>query len=251
VRVLLTGSSGTVARPVSKALHERGHFIRGFDRAPAPDDRPLDEQYIGDITSEAKLLDAAKDIDTIMHFACAANDQPFLGALMPVNIAGTYNVYEVARRLQIKRVVMPSSAMAAWGLPWNQRKVTMDEGAKPTTHYGLTKVYAEHLARMYHELHGIESVLIRLGWVPQDKANMESVAKNFADLDGFYSVYISPRDAGLLFSLALEAEASRFGGFAVMYATGKSAIGFDNGPAKELIGYEPRDAWPEHAPSDR
>jgi nucleoside-diphosphate-sugar epimerase len=252
MRVLLTGSSGTVAWPVCEALRERGHFVRGFDRAAPPDNRPLDEQSIGDVTDQAQLLDAAKDVDAIMHFACAASDQPFLEALLPVNIAGTYNVYEVARRLQIKRVITPSSVMVARGLPWNERKITMADGDKSTTHYALSKFYGEHLARMYHDLHGIESVLIRLGWVPGDRANIEEVKRDYADFQAFFSLYTSPRDAGRLFTLALEADASRFGGFAVMYATGKSdTVGFDNGPAKELIGYEPRDPWPQGAPFDR
>ncbi len=251
MRVLMTGSSGTVARTVCHELHDRGHFVRGYDRAPAPDDRPLDEQTTGDINEQAKLLEAARDVDAILHLVCAANSTPFLTALMPANIAGTYNVYEVARRLQIKRVVTPSSGMVGWGLPWTERKVTMEDGVKPTTHYALTKLYCEHLAKMYHEQHGIESVMFRLGWVPNSLADIERLKNQPNIPDSFYNVYTSPRDAGVLFALALEADAARFGGFAVMYAQGKCDRGFDNELAKKLIGYEPRDAWPEHAPVDR
>jgi nucleoside-diphosphate-sugar epimerase len=37
MKILVTGSAGTVGRPVCDELGRRGHAVRGFDRAPTPE----------------------------------------------------------------------------------------------------------------------------------------------------------------------------------------------------------------------
>jgi len=46
VKVLVTGSAGTIGRAVCKELVRRGHLVRGFDIESNPD---LNDQVIGNL----------------------------------------------------------------------------------------------------------------------------------------------------------------------------------------------------------
>jgi nucleoside-diphosphate-sugar epimerase len=83
---------------------------------------------------------------------------PVTGAL--VNVAGTLNVFEAARKLGIKGIVYASSA-AVYGM--NDDDEPLDESAacEPTTHYGVFKRTNEGNARVYFLDHGIDSIGLR------------------------------------------------------------------------------------------
>ena len=91
---------------------------------------------------------------------CAAD--PLRGAT--VNVIGTLNVFEVARRRRdlVRRIVYASSA-AVFGPEEFYGGETVQEGAPllPGTHYGVFKQCNEGNARVYFQNHGIPSVGIR------------------------------------------------------------------------------------------
>jgi hypothetical protein len=60
-------------------------------------------------------------------------------------------------------------------------------------------------------------------------------------------VYLSPGDAGRFFACAVLAPAELR--WAVLYATSKPPhqLAYDLETARQLIGFEPRDTWPEGA----
>ena len=126
----------------------------------------------GDITQfkdvEAAIVD--RGITHIIHLAgiqvpfCAAD--PLRGAM--INVVGTLNVFEVARRRRdlVKHIVYASSA-AVFGPEEAYGSETVPEGAPllPGTHYGVFKQCNEGNARVYSQDDGIDSVGIRPGTV--------------------------------------------------------------------------------------
>ena len=169
----ITGAQGCIGSWIVKALIERGDIAVVFDRSD--DSRRLsaimsDEDLArvrfvtGDITDGASVLSALDESGAakVIHLAglqvptCRA--EPVTGAL--VNVAGTLNVFEVARQLGIERVVYASSA-AVYGM--NDDDVALDETAQcePTTHYGVFKRANEGNARIYFLDHGLNSVGLR------------------------------------------------------------------------------------------
>ena len=115
----------------------------------------------GDISDSAavvRILEAARP-SAIIHLAalqvpfCKAD--PVAGA--KVNVVGTVNIFEAARRLGIKRLAYASS-IAAYG--------AMDEGhGAMHTLYGAYKYCDEQIAKVYSQDWGIHSVGIRPGVV--------------------------------------------------------------------------------------
>jgi nucleoside-diphosphate-sugar epimerase len=83
---------------------------------------------------------------------------PIAGAL--VNVAGTLNVFEAARKIGINGIVYASSA-AVYGM--NDDDLALDETAacEPTTHYGVFKRANEGNARVYFLDHGLNSAGLR------------------------------------------------------------------------------------------
>ncbi len=115
----------------------------------------------GDISDTAAVLQILEAVrpSAIIHLAalqvpfCKAD--PIAGA--KVNVVGTVNIFEAARRLGIKRLAYASS-IAAYG--------AMDEGhGAMHTLYGAYKYCDEQIAKVYSEDWGIHSVGIRPGVV--------------------------------------------------------------------------------------
>ena len=169
----ITGAQGCIGSWIIKALIERGDDAVVFDASD--DSRRLSAimnagdlariRFVtGDITDGAAVLSAlsSSGADRVIHLAglqvptCKVD--PVRGAL--VNVAGTLNVFEAARRIGIKGVVYASSA-AVYGL--NDTDDALDENAQcePTTHYGVFKRANEGNARVYFLDHGINSVGLR------------------------------------------------------------------------------------------
>jgi nucleoside-diphosphate-sugar epimerase len=169
----ITGAQGCIGSWLVKALTERGDNAVVFDRsadsrrlsAIMNDDDLARVRFItGDITDGAAVLSALSESEAtrLIHLAalqvptCKAD--PVTGAL--VNVAGTLNVFEAARKIGINGIVYASSA-AVYGM--NDDDVALDESAlcEPTTHYGVFKRANEGNARVYFLDHGINSVGLR------------------------------------------------------------------------------------------
>ena len=84
-------------------------------------------------------------------------------------------------------------------------------------------------------------IAVRLGWCPRGRDHIEEMRSTEWAKD----VYLSPADAGRFFGCAIEAPADIR--FAVVYACSRplSCDYYDTRPARDLLGYEPRDQWPD------
>ena len=169
----ITGAQGCIGSWIVKALIERGDETIVFDLSD--DSRRLSAimsaadlskvRFVtGDITNCGAVQSALSESGAarIIHLAglqvptCKVD--PIGGAL--VNVAGTLNVFEAARKIGIKGVVYASSA-AVYGM--NDDEVALDETApcEPSTHYGVFKRANEGNARVYYLDHGLSSIGLR------------------------------------------------------------------------------------------
>ena len=176
-RYLITGAKGFIGAWIAKTLVESGNPASVFDVDPGfqrlsailGESQLKEINFIqGDVTKYADLDRAVVEngISHILHLAglqvpgCAAD--PLRGAM--VNVIGTLNVFEVARRRRdlVRRIVYASSA-AVFGPEEFYGGETVQEGAPllPGTHYGVFKQCNEGNARVYFLNDGIPSVGIR------------------------------------------------------------------------------------------
>jgi len=62
-KILVTGAAGAVGHAVTRALRQRGHFVRGFDREAA---RQEGEHLLGSVLDIEALAQATRGVDTVV-----------------------------------------------------------------------------------------------------------------------------------------------------------------------------------------
>jgi UDP-glucuronate 4-epimerase len=174
-RFLVTGGTGCigawVVRQLVRAevpvtvLSTRGRLDRLALLLSAEEVEQLDV-VAADITDLASIEPVARERGTtrIIHLAalqlpfCAAD--PIAGAR--ANVQGTVAMFELARRLEIGRLVYASSA-AVYGPRslYATEVVSADAELHPTSHYGVFKVAYEQDARVWFDTAGVSSVGLR------------------------------------------------------------------------------------------
>ena len=163
MRVLLTGGGGFLGAAIIKRLLGRNIEVRVLD---ANDSRDLGyrvvgsamrkvEWHIGNVSDAMDVLAAAQDCDGIVHLAGVltpfCQKDPLAGAM--INVIGTLNVFEAAKRYGICKVIYTSSG-GVFGLKDAQNPF-------PLTHYGAFKLANEGSARAYWADNRISSVGFR------------------------------------------------------------------------------------------
>ena len=166
--VLVTGASGCIGSWALSLLVDAGVSVFALDvqkdlRRPkllmSDSELGLVKWLIGDISEPATIMKALEvsKATSIVHLAalqvpfCKAD--PIAGA--KVNVVGTVNVFEAARKLKLKRLSYASS-IAAHGV--------FDAKTMPTL-YGAYKFCNEQTARVYQHDWGVPSVGMRPGVV--------------------------------------------------------------------------------------
>jgi len=126
--ILVTGATGHIGNVLIRKLLAQGEKVRalvwrGEDTTPIKD---LDvEQVEGDVLDLASLEPAMCGVETVYHLAGIISIMPGRNPLVwRVNVEGTRNVLEAARRAHIRRLVYTSSIHAIARAPHG---VEMDE----------------------------------------------------------------------------------------------------------------------------
>ena len=175
--ILVTGALGCIGAWTLRNLVRAGRRAIAFDlgedrrrlRLILSDEEIEQIEFVrGDITDFAQV-DAVvekKDVTHVVHLAglqvpfCRAN--PVLGA--QVNVVGTVNIFEAARRRagQVCRVVYASSA-AVYDVDDAKpgEEVAPDATGHPATLYGVYKQANEGTARIYFKENGVTSIGLR------------------------------------------------------------------------------------------
>jgi nucleoside-diphosphate-sugar epimerase len=172
---LVTGALGCIGAWVVRELTLAGTPVTVFDVAGNPHRLKLildDEQIArvnmvtGDIRDDAAVERAVRESGAthIIHLAalqvpfCKAT--PVLGA--QVNVVGTVNVFEAAKRCGIRQLVYASS-IAVYGMSeeYPEGTVRDDSALDPRNLYGVYKQANEGTARIYWQDDGIASLGLR------------------------------------------------------------------------------------------
>jgi len=172
MRVAVTGGAGYIGSTLVVKLLERGDAVVSIDDQSIGDYSFLKQHelgkktecVVGDIRDLELLVEAWKGCDAVAHLAALpglvrCNEHP--EEAVSVNVYGTYQVMEAARRLDIGRVVFCSSA-STYGVPV-EMPVTEGHPQRPLNLYGVTKVAGEQIVNTYWDNYGIETVNLRFG----------------------------------------------------------------------------------------
>ncbi|MEV4425824.1 NAD-dependent epimerase/dehydratase family protein [Streptomyces sp. R-07] len=231
--VLLTGAAGGVGTLMRELLPPYGHELRLLDVAPVPG---APDAIVADLADRAALREAVRGVDAIVHLAGISLESDF-EKIMAANIAGTYNLYEAAREEGVRRVVFASSNHAV-GFTRRPRDgeppIPVDTPHRPDTFYGLSKCFGEDLAQLYWDLHGVETVSLRIGSCFPEPTSVRML-----------SMWLSPADCARLLHAALTAGEVAH---TVVYGSSANTRAWWDLSTARALGYAPQDdseAWAE------
>ncbi len=165
--IIVTGGSGKAGRAVCRDLVEHGYNVLNVDVQRSPD--PSCPFYKVDLNDLGQTIDALRwtggrdhpfrqfrQADAVVHLAAIpAPDLCPEDLTFRNNVVSTYNVFDAAMQVGIKRVVWASSETTL-GLPFSPdappayAPVDEDHPLRPESAYSLSKVLGEEMARQMH-----------------------------------------------------------------------------------------------------
>jgi uronate dehydrogenase len=231
-RILITGAAGTIGRVLREGLRGRYPVVRLTDRAPlgAAD---VGEEIVEnlDLADLDGLEAAMRDVDAVVHLGGTPVEQPWEPVLNN-NIVGLYNTYEAARRAGVRRIVFASSNHTV-GFHPRGRHIDETVPVRPDGLYGVSKVFAEALGRLYADKHGLEIVNLRIGSFQPRPKNIRMLNTWLSHGDCVHLVDVCLRAPGLHFE--------------IIYGVSANARNRWHDSLAARIGYRPQDNAEDYA----
>ncbi|SFH49343.1 uronate dehydrogenase [Palleronia marisminoris] len=160
-RIALTGGSGRIGTALRRALAGKVAGITIVDRIDPGPLGPHETWEEVDITDIAALTRSFDGVDAVVHLAGHPNERS-IEDILQVNVLGTHNVLEAARRSGVDRIVYGSSNHTVGFYP-RDTEITEDVPMRPDTLYGLSKCWGELEAGLYYDKFGIRTLNVRIG----------------------------------------------------------------------------------------
>jgi uronate dehydrogenase len=239
ITVAITGAAGLIGSALRAGLARENFRIRAIDVVPITDGAPQDDARLVDLRDAAATRSALHGSDAIVHLAAHPAEATF-EEIHQSNVLTTYNIYEAARQLGIKRVVFASTVHVSGFYPWGRTTSPFDP-ARPDTYYALSKLYGEGMGSMYADRYGLEIVNLRIVGFSLEPAEP-------AHLWG----WLSPGDMVRLVTAALITSSLHV---VTCYGLSRNTRRFYTDDGWAEIGYDPQDdaeqfahRWPDAAP---
>ena len=189
MNILVTGSSGWLGQTLVPRLARDGHRVVGLDPVPS-----AATAIVGSVVDRALVQRIMRDhaIEAVVH--AAARHKPHIethdnSEFVAVNVQGTLNLLEEAVAAGVSRFVFTSTTSLMISQKIRDGKaggareaVWIDETMtplKPRNIYGVTKLAAEELCRLFHHLHRLPVLVLRTSrFFPEEDDMAHAIAQS-------------------------------------------------------------------------
>ncbi|MEF8709918.1 MAG: NAD-dependent epimerase/dehydratase family protein [Candidatus Accumulibacter propinquus] len=169
MKITIFGGGGFIGSTVADRFLLDGHQLRIFER---PRVRPYRrfaaseqvEWIAGDFSSTHDVSDALQGVDVVLHLVSTtlpkgSNDDPVYD--VQSNVVATLQMLNAMVVHQVPKIVFISSGGTVYG---NSKYLPVDEHhpTDPLVSYGITKLVIEKYLQLYHHLHGIKAISLRV-----------------------------------------------------------------------------------------
>ena len=165
----MLGGGGFIGSTIVDRLLLDGHRIRVFERPRINSYRPFAVQeqvewMNGDFMSQHDIRAAVCGADAVIHLVSttlpkSSNDDPIFD--VQSNLVASVQLLRIMVEERVGKIVFISSGGTVYGRP---RYLPMDERhpTEPQVSYGITKLAIEKYISMFHRLHGLQPVIMRV-----------------------------------------------------------------------------------------
>lgn len=162
---LVLGGNGFIGSHLVDRLLAEGHEVRVFDKYEERYRKSLAkvDYRFGDFGNRGLLADALAGMDTVIHLISTSlpktsNDDPAYD--VQSNVIETLFLLEKCVELGVRKVVFISSGGTVYGRPV-QLPIAEHGPTEPECSYGITKLTIEKYLALYHQLYGLDYVVVR------------------------------------------------------------------------------------------
>jgi len=163
---LVTGGAGFIGSNLVDYLLKQGHEVICVDNESAEcndkfywNDKACN--IIGDITDYKFMKNLFIEVDYVFHLAAESRLQPAIKNPIEAvykNCVGTTTILQCAREAEVKRFIYSSTSSGYGFNPSPNVETQPDDCLNP---YSASKVAAEKFCKMYSDLYGLETVVLR------------------------------------------------------------------------------------------
>ena len=207
--ILVTGSAGQIGTELVVELRNRHgpeNILAGKHRTPLPDEiASSGPSQIVDVSDPEQLKSTLLNygITKIFHLSSilSALAESDIQRAHQVNINGVFNVLNAALETNVEQVIIPSS-IAAFGTDTPRELTPNDTIQRPSTVYGISKVFTELMGNYFYSRFGLDVRGLRLpgviSWKTEPTAGTTDYAVAIfygAIADDKYECYLRPDTA--------------------------------------------------------
>jgi UDP-glucuronate 4-epimerase len=197
---LVTGGAGFIGSHVCERLLRDGHGVWAFDdlnpfydpqfkRANIREIQSLAKPFEfvhGDITDAAALdgIFSSVKFDQVIHLAARAGVRPSLeqpALYQRVNVEGTANVLEAARKNGVRKIILASSS-SVYGVNSKVPFSESDPVVSVISPYAASKLACEALGHVYHHIYKMDVTMLRFFTVYGPRQRPDLATYKFAKL---------------------------------------------------------------------
>ena len=163
---LVTGGAGFIGSNLVDYLLDKGHQVVCVDNESAEcndkfywNDKAINVK--GDVTDYKFMKNVFTGVDYVFHLAAESRLQPAIKNPIEAvykNCVGTTTILQCAREAGVKRLVYSSTSS---GYGYNEPPNVETQPDDCLNPYSASKVAAEKFCKMYSDLYGLETVVLR------------------------------------------------------------------------------------------
>jgi nucleoside-diphosphate-sugar epimerase len=201
MKILVTGSEGTIGKIVVDELKQRGHEVVTIDAHGIP---PVD-------ILRDSINDLFDGVETVIHLA--GNPNPLIDKeAAHKNVMIAEKVLEAAKKSnKLKRIINASSinVYPYYGMYRNKETITRDTRLSPNLfwppgEYAKAKIETEHMVENYCKEHHLACVNLRFGHVAKNDVMKRFETEWEQDLE--YKKFLSHEDVRKIINASLTLE---------------------------------------------
>lgn len=168
MKFLVTGGAGFIGSNIVGELLNRNYEVKVLDNFSTGKRENLNdygndiELIEGDIRSYHIVKDAVKSVDVILHQAALPSVPRSINDPITsndVNVTGTLNILEAARKADVQKIVFASSSSVYGDNPKLPKEESMIPN--PLSPYAVSKLSGEKYCQVFTRIYGLKTIALR------------------------------------------------------------------------------------------